>query len=117
MPEIHFIDTPEALSAALGLLCSVDLSTPALFVDLHGIRVCRNGRLCVLDIYVRPLETVFLIDVSTLDQLVFNTAAPSQRPGTRRGPTLKYLLECPDIPKVFYDGNMLFISVIYQPAN
>ncbi|QRV86753.1 3'-5' exonuclease [Ceratobasidium sp. AG-Ba] len=56
-----------------------------------------------MEIFVRPLDTVFLIDITTLDQLAFNTAAAPQRSGTRRGPTLKYLLECPDVPKVFYD--------------
>ncbi|KAG9076306.1 hypothetical protein FS749_011937 [Ceratobasidium sp. UAMH 11750] len=104
MPQAHFVDTPDAVSAALGLICTLNLSTPALFVDLHGIRVCRNGRLCILEIYVRPLDTVFMIDITALDQLAFTTPAPAQRPGTRRGPTLKHILERPDIPKVFYDG-------------
>ena len=107
MPATHHIDSPEALSAALATICSLNLLTPVLFVGLHGIRICRNGRLCLLQLYVPPLDAVFLIDISTLDQLAFTTAAP----GTRRGPTLKYLFECPDVPKVFYDGNIRFISV------
>lgn len=105
MPAAHFIDSPEVLSAALATICSVNLLSPVLFVGLHGIRICRNGRLCILQLYVPPLDATFLIDVSTLDQLAFTAAAPPQKPGARHGPTLKYLLECPDIPKVFYDGN------------
>lgn len=117
MPATHFIDSPEAVSAALGAICSLNLLAPVLFVGLHGIRICRNGRLCILQLYVPPLDAAFLIDVSTLDQLAFNTAAPPQKPGTRSGPTLKYLFECPDIPKVFYDGNIPGSFQVIQPLS
>lgn len=103
MPAIDFIDSPEALSAALDSLCSLNLTVPSLFIDLQGIRISRNGRLCILVIYVPPLEAVFMIDVTVLDHLTFSTATSTQKPGTRRGMTLKSILQCPDIPKIFYD--------------
>jgi exonuclease 3'-5' domain-containing protein 1 len=106
MPAIDFIDNPEALCDALDSIGTLNLTVPSLFIDLHGIRVSRNGRLCILGIYVLPLETVFMIDVSVLDHLTFSTASLPQKAGTLRGLTLKYILECPDIPKVFYDGKI-----------
>ncbi|KAB5595240.1 hypothetical protein CTheo_1318 [Ceratobasidium theobromae] len=108
IPAIDFIDNAEALSDALDSLCSLNLNTPSLFIDLHGIRVSRNGRLCILEIYVPALETVLMIDVSALDHLTFSTTSLPQKPGARRGLTLKDIFESPEIPKVFYDGMILF---------
>ncbi|CAE6434795.1 unnamed protein product [Rhizoctonia solani] len=103
MPAIDFIDSPEALTDALDSLCTLNLAIPSLFIALHGIRVCRNGRLCILVIYVPPLEAVFMIDVTVLDHLTFSTSSLPPKAESRRGLTLKTLFESPDIPKVFYD--------------
>ncbi|CAE6477468.1 unnamed protein product [Rhizoctonia solani] len=103
MPAIDFIDSQEALTDALDSLCALNLAVPSLFIALHGIRVCRNGRLCILEIYVPPLEAVFMIDVTVLDHLTFSTSSLPPKVGSRRGLTLKAIFESPDIPKVFYD--------------
>ncbi|CAE7079115.1 unnamed protein product [Rhizoctonia solani] len=103
MPAIDFIDSPEALTDALDSLCTLNLAIPSLFIALHGIRVSRNGRLCILAIYVPPLEAVFMIDVTVLDHLTFSTSSLPPKVGSRRGLTLKALFESPDIPKVLYD--------------
>lgn len=103
LPVVDFIDNKETLSAALDSLCSLNLTIPSLFVGLNGIRVSRNGRLCILTIYVLPLDAAFMIDMTVLDQLAFSTTSSMLAPGSRRGLTLKSVLESPNVPKVFYD--------------
>lgn len=112
MPAIDFIDSTEALTDALDSLCRLNLTVPSLFIALHGIRVCRNGRLCILVIYVPPLEAVFMIDVTVLDHLTFSTSSLPPKVGSRRGLTLKAIFESPDIPKVFYDGEVQTLSML-----
>jgi hypothetical protein len=104
MPAIDFIDSPETLTDALDSLCALNLATPSLFIGMHGIRVSRNGRLCILDIYIPALEAIFMIDISALDHLAFSTSSLPPKVGSRRGLTLKAIFESPEIPKVFYDG-------------
>ncbi|ELU43835.1 3'-5' exonuclease domain-containing protein [Rhizoctonia solani AG-1 IA] len=103
MPAIDFIDSPETLTDALDSLCTLNLTLPSLFIGMHGIRVSRNGRLCILDIYVPALEAIFMIDITVLDHLAFSTSSLPPKAGSRRGLTLKDIFESPEIPKVFYD--------------
>ncbi|CAE6434270.1 unnamed protein product [Rhizoctonia solani] len=114
MPAIDFIDSPETLSDALDSLCTLNLAVPSLFIGMHGIRVSRNGRLCILDIYVPALEAIFMIDITVLDHLAFSTSSLPPKVGSRRGLTLKAIFESPEIPKVFYDE---FISTVRSASD
>ncbi|QRW26895.1 3'-5' exonuclease [Rhizoctonia solani] len=124
MPAIDFIDSPETLTDALDSLCTLNLTLPSLFIGMHGIRVSRNGRLCILDIYVPALEAIFMIDITVLDHLAFSTSSLPPKAGSRRGLTLKDIFESPEIPKVFYDDKVKldtdmneFISAVRTSAD
>ncbi|KAE8151698.1 hypothetical protein BDV25DRAFT_138621 [Aspergillus avenaceus] len=50
----------------------------------------------ILTIYVLPLHTTFLVDLLSLGPMTFSAAIPN-------GPSLKTVLEHPQIPKVMFD--------------
>ncbi|KAG8691193.1 hypothetical protein FRC11_005977, partial [Ceratobasidium sp. 423] len=61
---------------------------------------------------------VFMIDVTVLDHLTFSTSSLPPKVGSRRGLTLKAILESPDIPKVFYDDiDTKFIPIVRTDAD
>ena len=121
MPPVIFISNPEELSSMLATLEDLPVSPPSLYIDLEGAKLSRNGTVALLTLYVLPKKTVYLIDIYTLDARAFSipaTAATANanaplatksdtadltedagKPAT----TLKFILESPEIPKVFFD--------------
>ncbi|KAF8650317.1 hypothetical protein AX16_005302 [Volvariella volvacea WC 439] len=88
----------------LGLLyqCLADLyptpmsGTVTVSVDLEGINLSRFGRICVLQIMRAHSNMVWLIDVTTLGGAAFEET-------DQRGINLKYILECTEVEKLFFD--------------
>ncbi|KAG8900537.1 hypothetical protein FRC00_012402 [Tulasnella sp. 408] len=99
MPSVYtLIDTTEALSSLVSQLYELERTRPALFVDLEGYELSRNGRLALVTIYVLPLAMTYIVDVTVLGEVAFTTEGEDLP-----GKTLKSLLEDKSIPKVLYD--------------
>lgn len=94
--DIIVVDTISALTALLEGFSKLPLTPPSLYIDLEGIKLGRLGSVSVLSIYVLPKKKTYLIDIHALDKEAFT--APN-----KNGDTLKFILEHPDIPKVFFD--------------
>lgn len=92
------VDSAATLSTAL---CSLVLSSvsdkPALYVDLEGINLCRNGSISIVQIYQSVEAHVYLIDVHTLSKTAFSTTSADG------GITLKDILESRTSRKAFFD--------------
>ncbi|KAL8689781.1 MAG: hypothetical protein Q9218_004623 [Villophora microphyllina] len=90
------VDSPSLLLVFLDSLLNLSTTPPSLYCDLEGIRLSRNGSISILQIYVRPQNHTFLIDINSLGAKAFIT--PNEA-----GLTLKSILESGAIPKVFFD--------------
>ncbi|KAF2685872.1 hypothetical protein K458DRAFT_442194 [Lentithecium fluviatile CBS 122367] len=110
----NFISTTAQLSQMLASLNTASSTPPALYIDLEGIKLSRDGSISILTLYDRTSSTVYLIDVHTLQESAFTT--PSTNTATTIAslgdpppdavpapPTLKAILESPTISKVFFD--------------
>lgn len=95
---VELVDTTERLADVLSSLMTLPTSPPSLYVDLEGINLSRMGSISILQIYAAPLDHVYLVDVHKLGSDAFTT-----KPRGSAGQTLKQILECPWIPKVFFD--------------
>lgn len=69
---------------------------PALYFDLEGAPLSRDGTISLIAVYVHSKQHVYLIDVHTLQSTAFDTATPD-------GTTLRAILQSPAITKVFFD--------------
>ncbi|KIO24993.1 hypothetical protein M407DRAFT_211272 [Tulasnella calospora MUT 4182] len=99
MPSAYtVVDTTQALSSFVSKLYELERTRPALFVDLEGYELGRNGRLALITIYALPLAMTYIVDVTTLEEASFTTEGEGLP-----GKTLKSLLEDNSIPKVLYD--------------
>lgn len=93
------VDTFDLLSSSLDTLYSLPAvsptSAPALYVDLEGFDLCRDGRIALVTIYAAPIKTTYVFDVTILGAAVFTTG--------HDGRTLQGLLQDETIPKVLFD--------------
>lgn len=82
--------------AQLKLQRPLGIYVPRMYFDAEGNNLGRHGTLSILQVYVLPLDHVYLIDVTTLKGAAFDT------PG-KAGLTLRMILEDPAVLKVFFD--------------
>ncbi|GIZ41039.1 hypothetical protein CKM354_000435600 [Cercospora kikuchii] len=69
-----------------------------LAIDLEGVSLGREGDISILQIFLAPQKTCFLVDIFTLKSSAFNT------PGrVSQTTTLTSLLEAPEIKKLLFD--------------
>ena len=97
MYAYDIIDTVEMISILIGILASQPVWPPSLYIDLEGINLSRWGYISILQIHVAPLRRTFIIDIHTLGPSAFDTS------DRRRRQSLRSILECASIPKVFFD--------------
>jgi exonuclease 3'-5' domain-containing protein 1 len=93
---IEMVDTAAAISKMLDGLDGVPTQPPSLYFDLEGENLSRHGSIAILQLYVLPSKHTYLVDVHTLQDAAFSTCG-------EKGRTLKEILECDGIPKVFFD--------------
>ena len=91
------ISTTEAIADMLITLTTLPTSPPSLFLDLEGVHLSREGSISIMQIFTKPNNHVYLIDIHTLGAAAFTT------PAIASGTTLKTLLEDNTVPKVFFD--------------
>ncbi|KAB8346002.1 hypothetical protein FH972_023054 [Carpinus fangiana] len=90
------IDEPLALVSFLDKVVKLPRSPPALYMDLEGISLSRDGSICIIQVYLPTESHAYLIDICGLDSAAFSTPCSTHE-------TLKSVLEDATIPKVFFD--------------
>ena len=104
--NLDIIDTPKQLADLVDWIIHVHSDwryEPALYIDLEGVNLCREGSISILTLAVDngiPTMYVALIDVSTLGHLAFDTAGSKLKSLKQ---SLRTILEDSKIPKVFFD--------------
>ncbi|KAF8451429.1 ribonuclease H-like domain-containing protein [Terfezia claveryi] len=94
------IDTTEEITNLIDSITPYLTSTspPALYLDVEGIDLWREGYISILQLHLHPNSHTYLIDIHLLGERAFTTTG-------LRDPTssLKSILESPAIPVVFFD--------------
>lgn len=102
----HWIDTREGLETAVAHL----LSHTTLALDLEGVALSRHGEVSVLQAATGRHGDVYIFDITTLGPEGFEGAL-----------SLRTLLECPTITKLFWDlrSDLNALHFIYKvlPTN
>jgi exonuclease 3'-5' domain-containing protein 1 len=93
---IDVVDTTAKLLKMLDTLDGLPTEPPSLYFDLEGENLSRHGSVSILQLHVLPRSRTYLVDVHTLQHTAFSTCG-------HNGRTLKEILECDGIPKVFFD--------------
>lgn len=89
---------PRIISTVPELKAFISLITPSctLYLDFEGYNLSRHGTLSLITVLVHPHAHVALIDVLTLQNETFTTAADN-------GKTLKAIFEDAHVSKCFWD--------------
>ncbi|KAI5857363.1 ribonuclease H-like domain-containing protein [Durotheca rogersii] len=90
------INTRKAMSSLLGVIETLPLRPPSLFLDMEGPNLGRRGSISIMQLCIPRIRSPFLIDITTLGMDAFTTPGQS-------GSTLKAVLESKYIPKVIFD--------------
>ena len=93
---IDMVDTAATVVRMLDGLDGLSTKPPSLYFDVEGENLSRHGSVSIVQLHVLPSNRTFLVDVHTLQDTAFST------PG-ENGRTLKEILECEGISKVFFD--------------
>jgi len=93
---IEMVDTAAALSKMLDGLDGVPTQPPLFYFDLEGESLSRHGSISIPQLHVLPSKSTYLVDVHTLQHTAFSTCG-------KNGRTLKEVLKCDGIPKVFFN--------------
>ncbi len=89
------VDDEPALIGMLNIINDLQPSPPSLFLSIK-VDVSRRGGLSLMNIFIRPIGRVFLVDIFSLQSKGFTIA-------TEDGTTLKSVLQSTKSSKVFFD--------------
>jgi exonuclease 3'-5' domain-containing protein 1 len=95
--SIKFIEMEDDLRRVIETIENAPTNPPSLYLDLEGVNLSRHGNISILQIFISPLDEIYLVDIHTLKRKAFTASSLSS------GETLLSILESPDIPKVFFD--------------
>lgn len=95
-PPVEIVDTAAAMSKVVDALKDLPTTPPSLYIDLEGENLSRHGTISLLQIFVMPTRSTYLIDAFTLRAVAFLTRGEC-------GHHLKDILESSAIPKVIFD--------------
>ena len=90
------VDTEAAVADMVDSMLNLPIYPPSLYLDIEGLSLGRYGTISIVQAKVIPEGQVFLVDVTKLGHLAFDTAAST-------GVTFRSILENDQIPKVFFD--------------
>lgn len=101
--QVEVFDTPKRLADLVDRIAHVHSERryePALYIDLEGKDLCREGTISILTLALdigTPEMYVAVIDVSTLGHQAFDTAGIEHK-------NLRQILEDSKVSKVFFDA-------------
>ena len=93
---VTIVDSKFSLIALLDSIENLPANPPSLYFDIEGVRLSRYGSISIVQLYVLPVNHVYLIDVHTLHRDAFYAVNSA-------GKSLKVILESNLVPKVFFD--------------
>ena len=96
--ESPLISSPAGVKNVLNRIATLRIETqhPNLYLDLEGNSLGRTGTISILQLYVEPLNEVYLFDVNALKVATFTTS-------TNEALCLKNVLQDEKIKKAFFD--------------
>ncbi|MCJ1230512.1 hypothetical protein MMC12_007186 [Toensbergia leucococca] len=96
IPPAKIVDSVPKLQDLLNDLDSLPVHPPALYLDMEGKELGRDGSVSIMELLVIPSYQVYLIDIHTLGTTAFSTPDSTGR-------SLKSILESESVTKVFFD--------------
>ena len=93
---ITFLDSEPLVAVLVDALQNLPIDPPSIYIDLEGDHLSRHGSISIMQIFVRPTNQVYLLDIFVLGEKAFNTPGQS-------GTDLRAVLQSESIPKVFFD--------------
>ena len=93
---VTIVDSVSSIIALLDILEKLPVELPFLYLDLEGPNLCRHGSISVMQIYVKSIDQLFIVDVHLLGTKAFSTP-------NRSGTTLQSILQSKLLPKVAFD--------------
>lgn len=75
----ELVDTAPAVSRMADEISGLRNDPPSLYVDVEGHDLGRDGTVSIVQIYVAPKHTTYLVDTTTLGETVFNTPGAEGR--------------------------------------
>ena len=96
-----YVDSKDLIADMIDQILA--LGDPAIFMDLEGVDLHRNGEICTLQLCVETEKGphAFLVDVLVLQEAAFNTHGR-----LNMDMSFKSILERATIPKLFWDCRM-----------
>lgn len=94
--QYDLIDTRSKMEGFLNKCSGLSSSPPSLFLDIEGVNLGRHGSISIVQVFVRPYNRTFLVDVFQLGPDAFDCMG-------RTGRSFRDILEDLQIPKVFFD--------------
>lgn len=95
---VRLVDTVDGLRSLTTRVSALSAShSPAIYADVEGRQLGRDGTSCILTLYLRPDNVVYLVDLTTLGDACFTTTSDQSLM------TLRSILESEVIPKVVFD--------------
>ncbi|KAK8131443.1 hypothetical protein PG984_007881 [Apiospora sp. TS-2023a] len=94
---VIWIDTKKAVADFLDKTIDPPDNPPSLYVDLEGVKLARDGMISIMQLFVAPLKTTYLINIYTMKSTAFTTI------GLKSNRSLKDVLESKTTQKVVFD--------------
>ena len=94
----NIVDTTASMAKLLSSIAWLDDNPPPLYLDIEGTDLCRYGTIAIIQLFVLPLNEVYLIDIAILGATAFSTPSDNNT-----DLTFKTVLEWPAFTKVFFD--------------
>lgn len=67
----EFVDTEAKIVGLVGRLQNLSTKPLSLYIDLEGVNLSRYSSISILQIYVLPLEEMYLVDIYSLQEKAF----------------------------------------------
>ena len=107
VPLIQTVDTAADIFDLISTLLNVRLEStnvapssqplpPSIYVDFRGTNLLSNPNSSILQLFILPLNTIYLLGMHKLHHLAFTARGPHNQ-------TLRILFECPRIRKGIFD--------------
>ncbi|KAB5566297.1 hypothetical protein GE09DRAFT_1284106 [Coniochaeta sp. 2T2.1] len=102
--DVVFVDTEEAVAGFLNDAAQMPKEEARLYIDLEGVNLLRKGTISVVEIYIPPVNKIYIIDVFTLEKKAFDVSVPTQH-----GETLSF--------RTILEDDAVYTKVLFDLRN